>query len=64
MPLPIPDIPDASERTNTSSHPEAASPLRVLVLGGAGFIGRHGGIALGAAGLAAAHCRYLAAAWA
>jgi len=50
MPLPIPDIPDASERTNTSSHPEAASPLRVLVLGGAGFIGRHAVAALHAAG--------------
>ncbi len=41
MPLPTPDIPDGLPKT---------SPLRVLVLGGAGFIGRHAVAALHAAG--------------
>ena len=50
MPLPTAEIPDAPHTTDIPDDLQTASRLRVLVLGGAGFIGRHAVAALHAAG--------------
>jgi uncharacterized protein YbjT (DUF2867 family) len=50
MPLPTAEIPDAPHTTDIPDELQTASRLRVLVLGGAGFIGRHAVAALHAAG--------------